>query len=286
MTFSSPNADFLIASKDIINFSRRHIIGLGIIYAVLHPRYAFAQNSDYARISHLFSKSLGVRDFAIGVSLEAIQTGNGLIDYVEQDFFLRRITADESVASNIFNNAESSTLYLKNVQAVIPSDFPYDAYENKSQQIVIDMLNLQSLPIVPDPDYIFPIGVPSLPPTDKDATSDLLIVGDIILETLGISIGDKDLIVYFIESDEQIKEKCESLVNLISTQKWEDVFSLVKSVFNLFIGSKIWVELSKITLKKLTFRLALRCVPVVGWVYTAAAFLVAVKANYHRFSFA
>jgi hypothetical protein len=122
------------------------------------------------------------------------------------------------------------------------------------------------------------VGFP-FPPTDhRDHRTDLLVVASILLETIGIIVDDDRLIAIIDKSE--YKETLEQLTQEIAGRHWQDVVRTLQKGFKLLFASSLWVAFRG----RFAAGLAARCVPIVGWLYLAAAFIVAVKANYHRFS--
>jgi hypothetical protein len=110
------------------------------------------------------------------------------------------------------------------------------------------------------------------------------VILDIALQTMGIFEG-KDLSDQLLK-DKGIRSILEKIAPSVNEKDWKTIISLSEQLFELVIGSELFKALAPRLLRRFAFRLTLRCVPIVGWTYTMAAFVVAVRANYHRFSFA
>jgi len=175
---------------------------------------------------------------------------------------------------------------------ILPKEFPltYDITAQDSQIAVINALVKQSLPIVPKAESVTRVNIPSILPQNGTIDTDIIVLGDIFLETLGISFGDESLIISFIESDERIESFLKEILEKVSTKNWKDVVKIGENLFDiavkLIIGGNFLKKFSDTAIRKLTFGLALRCVPILGWLYLAFSFVVSIKKNYSRFSFA
>lgn len=100
---------------------------------------------------------------------------------------------------------------------------------------------------------------------------ELLIVKDLIDEAL---------------KDNDVQEFLQTALPLIQAENWQKLVQLLEGVFKVLIAKRFLENYAEKVGKRVAFRLGLRCVPILGWVYVVAAFLLALKANYHRFSFA
>jgi hypothetical protein len=132
---------------------------------------------------------------------------------------------------------------------------------------------------VPNRQDIQPIGVSvAEPPENKSEETDFGVILEIALETMGIFdklLGDKDMSAILKEIAPSLKAK--DLKTLLALAEKMFIAILASSAFKIFV--------EKIS-KHVAFRFALRCLPIVGWTYVAACFLIALKANYRKFSFA
>ena len=115
--------------------------------------------------------------------------------------------------------------------------------------------------------------------------NNLRVLVDIVFETLGILTGNTNLLLATLDETPQLKTKLEELLAVVSTKEWREVFPIAESLFKLIIAGEIWKRASTSLKKRLSFGLALRCVPIVGWFYISAALIISIKKNYLRFSF-
>lgn len=143
------------------------------------------------------------------------------------------------------------------------------------------------LPLAPVPEHAVPLPVSSVPPPDEPSTeTDLIIVVDILLETLGIVGGNQSIAQAIINEDEALSRAIADLLDSVTTHDWESVASSAETFFKLFVGSAIWSRIKEQGVRRISFRLGLRAIPGIGWLYCVASFLISVKNNYSRFSFA
>lgn len=119
------------------------------------------------------------------------------------------------------------------------------------------------------------------------------ILADILFKALGVTV-DVDLFRQFLEQDPDLQMLFESWTNAISTQNWHDVAKLIDAFLGwLIIGGgalrlisffRDTNALSQGFRHTLGWTISVRFVPFVGWAYLAASILLAIKANFHRFS--
>ena len=138
---------------------------------------------------------------------------------------------------------------------------------------------------MPNRQDIQPIGVSvAEPPENKSEETDFGVILEIALETMGIFEG-KDLADKLL-GDKDMSAILKEIAPSLKAKDWKNRLALAEKMFIAILASsafKIFVE--KIS-KHVAFRFALRCLPIVGWTYVAACFLIALKANYRKFSFA
>ena len=135
--------------------------------------------------------------------------------------------------------------------------------------------------LVPDSRDIVPIGIAVVDPLqDKSQDTDLSVILDIARQTIGIfdgkQLGDEIL------KDPDCLAALKEIAPSVQKSDWEKILHLAERFFQLLMAHGFL----KIYGARLAFRLSVRCVPILGWAYVVAAFVIAVKANYHRFSFA
>lgn len=131
----------------------------------------------------------------------------------------------------------------------------------------------------------------------RDATSPQESVGtilaDIVLEALGISV-EQNLFQQFLAQEASAREAFQRLTEAISTQQWSKVAELIdKLLWWLVVGGGagnlirfLWQhEVAADGFRySIGLRLGLRFVPILGWLYLSGAIVLAIKANFHRFS--
>jgi hypothetical protein len=274
----------LIPAKTTHFINRREVLRAGTYLLAFAARPLWAQDaSQYSRITALFGLAREVLDSTVAVDLS--NSDKALIQYLEHDFYARRTTLAVARQTEIFSNVESATNYVRKIPD-IPGDFPlkFDRPTQDSQIEVIRTLSDYKLPIVPPPELVTPQSIPSLEPGPKG--NDLYVLTDIILETLGITLGKENLLVEAVESDPDLKRQLDDLLKNVTSKQWSEVAPIIEAIFKSIIAKKILAKLSEVLARKLAFNLGLKAVPVVGWIYLCAAFIISVKKNYHRFSFA
>lgn len=271
---------------DFVLLNRRQSIVLGTSFILTSSR-AFAQEGvSYETFSPLIGSANSVLDLAISIDIPYIH--GAIPKYLDWDYNSRFKTLSEAGSSGVFANAESAISYVRALPKILPAAvlLKFDAATTNSQIFVIKELTRLSLPIVPPAESVAPAIVPSVPDQSTTRDTDLRVISDIFLETLGIMLGENALTVAFIESDEKLKQTFAEMLDKVASKDWKDVAELAEVAFKLFVGGTVWKTVTEKMAKKVTFGLALRCVPVVGWIYCAAALIVSIKTNYQHFSFA
>lgn len=277
-------------ASDCMFLNRRDAIFFGASVFLTQSR-VFAQGIDsYERLVPLISGANSLIDFSASVDLRYMH--DLIPKYVDWDFRSRIDTLRAAGDSDAFTNSESAVSYVRAIPSLLPGNsfIKFDSATTASQIFVIEELNRLSLPIIPPVEAVSPAIIPSAPDHSASRDSDVKVLIDIFLETCGIYIGREEISVSLIEGDEKLNQTFLELMDKVSTKDWKDVAGLAEAAFKLFVGGKIWKELAsrleKKAVKNITFGLAVRCVPVVGWIYLVAALLVSIKKNYYRFSFA
>lgn len=265
--------------------TRRQTLAFGASL-LLGGRNALAQ--DAASMAKAIGEAWNIRDFALEMPIDGIHFS--VPKYLDTEYFARLNTLTTAQGSGLFDNVESALEYVDDIPAIVPDLREYyNQSALASQKDVIVLIAEDSLPIVPSLSDLTVVEIPAIPPRNDveiaGYDSDIIVACDIFLETIGISTGETGIIVSFIKSSPEIEENINELIESITSKNWSEVISLGERLFQLFVASAWWDNAKKRIGKKLTFRLALRCVPVVGWIYVGAAFLVSIKKNYRRFSF-
>jgi hypothetical protein len=208
--------------------------------------------------------------------------------FLQQDYLARSATLDIANLTNVFEEIGQVEKYVFSLPGniVVPPDMVFDEAYVSSMFAIASQIEEDGLPIAPSAQEVAADEIAVIPPQEVAEDSDLRVVVDILLETIGISVGDTSLIVSAIESDERLRQSVNDLLSQISSKDWQEVIATAEVVFKLLVGSRVWQRIKEIGGRKLSWRLGLKAVPVVGWIYCGAAFVVAVKLNYNRFSFA
>lgn len=117
------------------------------------------------------------------------------------------------------------------------------------------------------------------------------ILADILFEALGVTV-DVDLFRQFLKQEPELQMLFESLTNAISTKEWDDVANLIDAFLGWLIihgGARRIISFfseggASGFQHRLGWSISLRFVPFAGWAYLAFSILLAIKANFHRFS--
>lgn len=270
----------------VIPTRRAVILGVTAASIFLEPTMLKAQQPiGVDRSKGAFEDAAKVRYIATYLPLEKIH--DGIFEYLMTDYSARRNTLSWASHSTTFSSAESAIAYVRKIKSVLPDKYPvvFDASVQESQILVIQALEKRNLPIAPVPSDVIPFGIPTIIPDVATADSDVKVLGDIVFETLGIAVGGNSILKEFFEGDKGAQELFSELLNKVITKKWDEAVPIIENLFKLFIGGSTFRKLGEVVVRKVTFRMALGCVPIVGWVYFSAAALVSIKKNYHRFSF-
>ena len=266
----------------ILELSRRNFVAMGSSLLFVHGRAAFAQSSSQEEVAKIaISSAASVRQFAIETPLEEINSN--IDNFVEFDYQSRQQTFDSLRQFSASLNIDSYVADLP-MQMSINAGISFSEDAKRSVEFVVAALEDEGLPLVPEADAIEPIGVPSLPPEEAANDTDLKVVIDIFLESIGV--GAPSLLTQTISANRDLQQKFAELVQHISNKEWTLVAETIEWILNSSVVADIVAGMPKSAKRKSLFRLALRAVPFVGWLYMAASIVIAIKSNYHRFSFA
>jgi hypothetical protein len=241
---------------------------------------------DFEVLQKAFDAAFQLRSFAVTAAVEEFD--NFELVFLQQDYLARSATLDIANLTNVFEEIGQVEKYVFSLPGniVVPPDMVFDEAYVSSMFAIASQIEEDGLPIAPSAQEVAADEIAVIPPQEVAEDSDLRVVVDILLETIGISVGDTSLIVSAIESDERLRQSVNDLLSQISSKDWQEVIATAEVVFKLLVGSRVWQRIKEIGGRKLSWRLGLKAVPVVGWIYCGAAFVVAVKLNYNRFSFA
>lgn len=285
------------SEDDRQTFTRRDSLALSVGALSMATSPTLAQIADETnfieklgieeQVLQIFDLALQVSEAAIELPLAPGEAGN-IAEFVALDYFARSATFSLMQELGVFQEIEPLIAYVEALPAFLPNEFPvvFDATAVESQIAIIEIIAEEGQNPVPPPEFVTATGAPAVPDPEKgDGDTNLKVVIDILLESLGIVVGEASLIVSLIESDKALLATFDELNSAISTQDWRDVARTVEGLFKLLVTSKVWVAVRDQIGRKAALRLALRAVPVAGWLYAGAAFVIAIKANYHRLSF-
>lgn len=275
----------ILEEVTLVTTRRKVITNIAAATLLIRPLTLQAQQQN-ADVTSIFSEALKVRRLATSIETNTI---NGrVIDYLATDYQSRRTVLGWAGKSGFFKNAESATAYVRRIPSVLPKKYPveYNKSMQESQIVVIETLERLNLPIAPLQTDVSPTELPTVAPMAPTPDNDLRIFGDILFETVGITVGDTSLLKEFMDGNKEAKDLFDKLIKAVTTKSWEDAIPIIENFFRLAIGSNVVKKMGEFAVRKMTFRLAAGCVPVVGWVYLSAAAIVSIMKNYHRFSFA
>jgi hypothetical protein len=267
--------------------TRRQTFGLaGLLYPLL-PLQAFGQrNRDRDLITMALDEVSLVEKRAIDAAMT--YPDNNIFTYLSSDFYARRKTLEAARSSEIFTTVERSITFVKAAPTLVPDwhRARLDPVTVDIQISIIKKLEAENLPVTPPSTAVTPAPIPSLVPGVGE--SDIVVLGDIIFEILGIVVSDKSLIVEFMNRDTAIQAALEKALSAITTKSWDDLAPAVEDCLKLMVAFLVTArsKLADTAARGMLQRLAVGCVPIIGWGYIAGCVIVSIWANYHRFSFA
>ena len=131
------------------------------------------------------SSGLELQHLAVGASPET-----GFVDFVVTSFNDRRKAVRDASKSGVYTDTGRAVSVLKSSIGItvpgIPKDY-FSAERINSQVDVIVFMDLLGVPLIPDVNDIFPIGIPVVEPIkQKNEDTDLGVILDIAFQTMGI----------------------------------------------------------------------------------------------------
>jgi len=265
----------------MIHFNRRQAIWVASGALLPKIESALADSASTKYLGQDYLSAFELQEFAVGTSRET-EFDQSLIKFVGQGFALRKRAVEDARNSKLFTDSKKAISALDEAKGErVGKDYSLNGEYLQAQKDAIVFVSSNSVSLVPDSRDVLPIGIAAADPVEKKSEdTDFTVILDIALQTIGIFDG-KEL------GDEILKDPdCFKLLKEIapSVQKsdWQKILHLAERFFQLLIAHGFL----KIYGARLAFRLSVRCVPILGWAYVIAAFIIALKANYHRFSFA
>jgi hypothetical protein len=231
------------------------------------------------------SSAQNLQQSAVGVPLDGID--QFAPKFVIESFNLRRQSVIDATGSGVFTEVNKAIADLKSsVKSTVGNGYVLTEDRINSQITAINFIASQGVQLLPDTRDILPIGIPVADPLkENNANSDVTVILDIALQTMGI-VEDKEKLIDEAMKDSDVQAFLQSAVPAIQSGDWQKVVELGERIFKVIITAQFVRNYAEKVGQRVAFRLGLRCVPVLGWILLAAAFIVALKANYHRFSFA
>ena len=192
--------------------------------------------------------------------------------------------------------AELDLTYRTNLALAFQEASPQDArtYVVEGFQPVYEFVVAADAPLYPSEADVatsrINTGCREAPEEDETVQT---ILFDIIVEALGMPV-DRSLFQQFLEQNNSAREMFEQLVNAISTQNWSQMAARIDEfLWWMIVGGGVQSLAGYMRgqgaatggmLYRIGWRLSVRFVPFVGWLYLGGAIVLAIKANFHRFS--
>jgi len=262
--------------------TRRVFSASSVAFLATTSKPAFSQADEVRTIAQTaVDSALEVLQFAQDIDQEEVNFRLG--EFVALEYISRQENFDLLRGAQIVQVTDK---YSDELSELLPA-FRGDQTRNDNVAAIraaVSLIEDEGLPTIPSRDSVEPIGIPSVLPSNDGAFDDIRVTIDIILEGLGI--GEPGLLTNAIQSNPELEANFEELVSKISTKDWRAVTALLEGILNAVAAEDYFVGLTRRARRKFLFRLALRAVPVAGWLYTIASLIIAFKSNYHRFSFA
>lgn len=245
---------------------------------------AFSQ----ASVKYLYNDISSAEDLqqnAVGVPLDGVD--EFALKLVIDDFNLRRKSVTDATGSGVFTETNKAITDLRSsIGYSVGNRYILTEGRINSQIDVINFVASQGLALVPDTRDILPIGIPVADPIkEKNSDTDFSVILDIALQTMGI-VENKEKLIDEAMKDSDVQAFLQSATPAIKSGDWQKLVELGERFFKLVIVAQFFRNYAERVGQRVAFRLGLRCVPILGWIFVVAAFIVALKANYHRFSFA
>ena len=244
---------------------------------------AFGQGARSDPLDAAISRSLDLQKIAISAS-----EGKDFLEFVVQSFFMRQSMVAIAADSGKFDNSKTAQYYLNSKIGTTSQGIP-DVYFSsdrlESQIQVVLYVSSENVPLVPRVEEVQPIGIPVIEPIDKkNEDTDFEVILDIVLQTMGVF--DSKTLVNEILKDKNVQSELQRIAPALKDKDWKKILELGEEFFKLVLAQRFFRAYAEKIGKRIAFGLTLRCVPIAGWIYLAAAFVVALKENYRRFSFA
>lgn len=249
-------------------------------FALFLPRVALSQSAPPEVASAIYGTANKLLYTAI--SLETLSSASSVGEFLGNELEARRFTA------NILNetglaSTETGLLSLASTEFSGVNDLVFrPAALVETQKLAIAALAERKLPTVPKGDEIGPAQLAVIPPLEagQSPDSDFIVMVDIMLQTLGILNTGSSPSVEYIQNDPALLKHVETLIALVSTRNWTEAVVAAERLLAAGIAHAIAGGIGRFV----TWGLALRLVPAVGTIYLAAALIVSIKINWHRFS--
>ena len=199
---------------------------------------------------------------------------------------------DESVAKE-FELRHDLFQWVKDIEEE-KGDMEVEKYVDPNFRRIYDFVKHHKVKPVADSDDIHPIEATIYATRTNEEPIGVILV-DIILETLGIALVERDLIQQFFENEQRAKEIIDGIVMRITTKQWTEVVELFDALLALLMSAEFLARLGRylnesvganraaFLMGRIAKNLVVRLVPFVGWVYLGISFAISVRKNFDRF---
>lgn len=231
--------------------------------------------------------------------LRCIDAASGEIAFSLQDLVAAELDSRRSLSNTLIERKlNDSDELLRAVIEIAPSyvgegnDFQLPQIGVESQLALLDEMRAQGFQPVPSATEMVTANITSLPEApfpEEEIDSDLLVAFDILVDAMGIGLNPQDIIIAVIESDPKWEDQMKELVKIISTRDWREVVNAIQIIVLAIISPAVWAIIKRMLAsggRRALYALGLRLLPIVGPGYIAAVFLISLKQNWSRFSFA
>lgn len=265
----------------MIYFNRRQAIWIASSAILAKTESALAELASTKYLARDYLSAFELQEFAVGTSREK-EFGQSLVRFVGQGFDLRKQAVEDAHNSELFTDPKKALSALNDAKGDhVGKDYSLSDEFLQAQEDAVVFVSSTGVALVPASRDILPIGIAAADPVEKKSEdTDLGVILDIALQTIGIFDG-KQLGEEIIK-DPDCLGVLKEIAPSIQKSDWQKILHVAERLFQLLIAHGFL----KIYGARLAFRLSVRCVPILGWAYVIAAFIIALKANYHRFSFA
>jgi hypothetical protein len=243
-----------------------------------------------------------------GVALGGVITGSRTFAQSRADFVTARITINRTAAVDLladvhrtgFDMNAAAVERFVGTEAAMRKDLvtllngvPEQSrpeYVLREQQELVAVLRQDDVPPVPTPDDVQPFAVPTRPVPAGCEESLTQVIVDICVTTVGFNEDVQAVLRVAFEQSPELNAYVDQISQSIGLRDAEQAVDGIVRIVTLLgsqrfrqrlqkiVGAEAWKKISR----HVSLRLAAKCVPIVGWVYTAVAASTAVYVNWGR----